>query len=425
MNKTIYPIHPIAAIYPPLPERKFSELKEHIRVNGQQNAIVLYEDQVLDGVHRERACKELDFEARYDRPEIKDPIAYVIGQNLRRDLTTKQRARMAAELANMTRGGDTRSDHSLKKRNEKITQSQAAKMLNVSVSSVQAAKREKRASLPQEALLRGMSETQLSRLRYVETHGISELISDIEGGTITICGAVRIARLPKKEQKAALAKQPRLKRTKRVKPELSAEESAREQACLEVINAPSIFPVDAPIPQADEQDERELRNAIKWAREHEPLIASFSKQRCNELLRCTNRIADYNVNFGHHPRLEGEIDQRILDWKQSLWIKRERQEERVERARKARARAFAQNPVSAAHPALRPPASFEERFEVFWMQTEDSLERRFKPTEKDKLVRAFRDEVNKLFSGISAGKGESCHGGNGSLNQNLGVVAST
>jgi hypothetical protein len=75
----------------------------------------------------------------------KDIPDQIVARNVpRRHLTTKQRAAIAAELANMREGGDKRSDHCLKKSSDLISQTQAAKMLNVSRSSVQAAKREKR-----------------------------------------------------------------------------------------------------------------------------------------------------------------------------------------------------------------------------------------------------------------------------------------
>lgn len=73
-----------------------------------------------------------------------DPVAFVLSQNLhRRHLTESQRAAVAAKLANMTRGGDRRSDQSanLHFENSPVTISQAAEMLNVSERSVKTARK--------------------------------------------------------------------------------------------------------------------------------------------------------------------------------------------------------------------------------------------------------------------------------------------
>jgi DNA-binding XRE family transcriptional regulator len=57
----------------------------------------------------------------------------------RRNLTTSQRALVAAKIVDMKVGGDRRSDHCANLHNDTTSQSDAAKKLNVSRRSVQSA----------------------------------------------------------------------------------------------------------------------------------------------------------------------------------------------------------------------------------------------------------------------------------------------
>lgn len=52
--------HPVAAMFPAMTYDEFQTLKQDILERGQQEPILLYEDKILDGKARHRACKELD-----------------------------------------------------------------------------------------------------------------------------------------------------------------------------------------------------------------------------------------------------------------------------------------------------------------------------------------------------------------------------
>ena len=60
-----YPIHPLATVRPEMPEGQFEVLKQDIVTQGQKEAVVLFEDMILDGRARQRACLELGVPARY------------------------------------------------------------------------------------------------------------------------------------------------------------------------------------------------------------------------------------------------------------------------------------------------------------------------------------------------------------------------
>ncbi len=108
MNATAqYPIHPLAAAFPEMAQEEFEDLKKSIQDHGLRHKIVLIEHEggphVLDGRNRYKACLELgippifrDFDPMTDGDL---PVSFVADENLnRRNLTTSQRAAIAAEL---------------------------------------------------------------------------------------------------------------------------------------------------------------------------------------------------------------------------------------------------------------------------------------------------------------------------------------
>ena len=56
-------VHPMAEKFPNIPPKKFQELKNSIKTDGQLSPIVINEaGQILEGRHRYRACQELEIE---------------------------------------------------------------------------------------------------------------------------------------------------------------------------------------------------------------------------------------------------------------------------------------------------------------------------------------------------------------------------
>ena len=107
---TTYEAHELALVFPPMSEPEFAAFKEDIREQGQQEAIILYEGKILDGLHRYRACRELGREPRVVRFEGNPRAAaqFVLGRNFhRRHLTTSQRALIAAEMCKLRPRGNT------------------------------------------------------------------------------------------------------------------------------------------------------------------------------------------------------------------------------------------------------------------------------------------------------------------------------
>lgn len=171
--------HPLAEIFPMLPEAEIAELADDIVTYGQRVPIVLLDGMVLDGRNRLAACRFADVEPVFEDYDGDDPLGFVLSHNLhRRHLTESQRAMVAAKLATMRHGGDRKSGAFDQTANLRLDQ--AADMLDVSERSVESARR-------------------------VIRDGAEELQAAVERRELTVSTASALAALPKREQIEVLA----------------------------------------------------------------------------------------------------------------------------------------------------------------------------------------------------------------------------
>src|SRR5438552_1836806 len=91
--------HPIANLFPLGSEDELQHLADDIDANTLLNPVVMYQEKVLDGRRRVRACElaGIPWEKieKIEAPEVakRDPIRWVCSQNLeRRHLTSSQMA---------------------------------------------------------------------------------------------------------------------------------------------------------------------------------------------------------------------------------------------------------------------------------------------------------------------------------------------
>jgi ParB-like chromosome segregation protein Spo0J len=137
-------LHQYCELIPSCTEEEFKELKEDIKENGLRLPIKTFDNKILDGRSRYRACVELEaenhpvefkkevFYSSAKEVSAQDALAYVISMNVkRRHLSASQRALIAARLVTSKLGGD----RSVKLPTE-ITQEQVAKLAGVSTKMV-------------------------------------------------------------------------------------------------------------------------------------------------------------------------------------------------------------------------------------------------------------------------------------------------
>jgi hypothetical protein len=176
--KEDYQFHELAGIFPLMTEENLTALKNDIAKNGQIEPIWIYDGRIIDGRNRYNALESLGIEPKVIewQGEEKDLLGFVVSLNLhRRHLNESQRGIVAGKLANLENGKrPTPIDVG-------VTQAEAAELLNVSVKSVQRAKK-------------------------VIEKAIPELTEKVSQGEVAVSTAAVIADLPKKEQSEIVAK---------------------------------------------------------------------------------------------------------------------------------------------------------------------------------------------------------------------------
>lgn len=165
-------LHDAVFIMPKMKAQDYEDLKTDISINGLQIPILRYQGKVLDGRHRLQACIELGIAPHFsDLPSAANdsPEQVVISLNLhRRHLTEAERALVGARTTNSNIGTNQHTAGA-------VSQRKVAQELNVSVDSIQRAKK-------------------------VLNQGIPELIEALESGKIDISNAAKIAQLAKDDQ---------------------------------------------------------------------------------------------------------------------------------------------------------------------------------------------------------------------------------
>ncbi len=183
MTKRIgqYEIHPLAELFPLMPDDQYQALKADIAENGQHEDIMIWQGKLIDGRHRLRACLELGIQP--DTAELDDacdPYIYVTSHNLhRRHLTESQRSMVAGRLATLKRGRPSEENGQICT----FSIDDAAGLLSVSPRSVKSAKQ-------------------------VIEHGSKAIVDAVESGEIPVSFAAKfVTEEPDKKTQAELVKQ--------------------------------------------------------------------------------------------------------------------------------------------------------------------------------------------------------------------------
>lgn len=190
---TQYTQHPLSAAFPALSDAEYQVLKDSIADLGVQNAITIFEGQVLDGWNRYRAATELDMECpARELDSWIDPRAFVLAQNkARRHITVAQMALATTAVyewqpvgANQHRGSALSAEF------------QAGSAL-----SAEAPKTSREL-----AEIAGVGVRSIEQARMVETQAAPEVKEAVKAGDMGLAKASAIAKLPLEQQAKAIHK---------------------------------------------------------------------------------------------------------------------------------------------------------------------------------------------------------------------------
>lgn len=136
--------HPLSAVFGDMPKSELQQLADDIRTHGLRDPVIVYQEQVLDGWHRYRACEIAGVLPTLKAlPGGQDPVAFVASKNLhRRSLTASQRAAIVVMLHDWVENGS--NQHAAEGRNPvptlPVTEKQMAAEAAVSDRTIRQAK---------------------------------------------------------------------------------------------------------------------------------------------------------------------------------------------------------------------------------------------------------------------------------------------
>jgi N6-adenosine-specific RNA methylase IME4 len=176
MGNPNFKFHPFANIFPLMEGQEFDDLVADIKANGLVEWITIYQDQILDGRNRYRACEAAGIRCPSTPYTGNDPLGFVISRNLkRRHLNDDQRRMVAARLANLGRGRPSENPADCG-----IKLSDAARMVNTDAAGTE-------------------------RARSVLTHATPEIAAAVDRGKLTVTAATQAAKLDVETQRKIAA----------------------------------------------------------------------------------------------------------------------------------------------------------------------------------------------------------------------------
>lgn len=180
---TVLQQHPLSAAFPPLSDEEFQTLKDSIENLGVQNAITIYEGQVLDGWNRYCAAQELGFECPTREIEGHiDPREFVLSQNkARRHVTQAQLALATTAVYEWRSVGSNQYGGSALSAEAPKSTKELAEAAGVGVRTIEQAKA-------------------------VQSGAVPEVVEAVRSGAMGLTKAAAIAKLPQDEQAQAIDK---------------------------------------------------------------------------------------------------------------------------------------------------------------------------------------------------------------------------
>jgi len=204
--------HPFANVFPLMSEGELKELAADIEAHGQLEPIYTYEDQILDGRNRFKACRMAKRKPWFEPWEGGaaageagaqgpggDPVAFVVSMNLRRrHLDESQRAIVAGKLAALKQG---RKPLRSGADPAQVVTSKASPNMPIGMFDREVAAD---MTISQAAELLNVGRRSVLRAREVLEHGAESLVAAVEAGQVSVADAAHVAQKAKPIQQAAL-----------------------------------------------------------------------------------------------------------------------------------------------------------------------------------------------------------------------------
>ena len=193
-------LHPYCTLFPDCSEEELQMLTDDIRQNGLLEPIVLFDGKILDGRNRYMACLRSNTKPRTIEFTGNDPLGFVLSKNLhRRQLSESQRAAIAAEIANMRRGYNKQEEYA----NLRISQSQSHKGV---ATDGNFGKESKSTDLPrisqkEAAKMMNVSQRSVNTAAKILKEASPEVVQQVKDGKKTL-NAAMTERKPKEKQQA-------------------------------------------------------------------------------------------------------------------------------------------------------------------------------------------------------------------------------
>lgn len=99
-NSTNYEIHEWAKLFPKMTDDEYNNLADDIVINGLYDAIMIYQNKIVDGTHRYQACKKAGIEPKVTEwtGTEEELLKYIFSKNFnRRHLDASQKAMVVVE----------------------------------------------------------------------------------------------------------------------------------------------------------------------------------------------------------------------------------------------------------------------------------------------------------------------------------------
>jgi len=280
------PVHPVAEVFQMMTGVEYAAFVEDIKLNGQYDEIVVWNGYLLDGRHRLRACTDLGIKPRWvELPKSSNPFSYAWSHNYhRRNQTTGQRAMSADKLATLEKVQKTKTEKP--DTQIRVSQTDAANALGVSVTSTQTARR-------------------------IRKHASKRVIAEVEAGNMSLNAAVATTLKRSAAEKAAKAKAA-------AKVKATAESKAKEKAAAKAArdaDKRAAAKEKADAKAKDKADKEAAKAASQTPEGQQKNLKNLICQHIDKAARLTCDMSDMKPNMSRR----NKVVKLLQEARETLW----------------------------------------------------------------------------------------------------------